>query len=630
MVLTSETMIPSSELASLLPQQRRGQQKDNEIEDNMATASSPLPAREERSSPWKVHVSGRSGSLILIVACLALTISHIISHNKEDHSFSWMAATTAVGSAREADLLQQGEDPWNHGALGADQILYSSKASNSTFSYDANTKHPIIQSRCAWVMKQFKKRDLGSTPSELRTRYQKQSVDSNVFYRATANIFWNDFVHGHFGEGLSETLRNDSTLKDGVPLDEKSTFTWVTGDQHLSNFGAFRNRHGDVVFSVNDFDEAAIYDFQIDVLRIAVSVYNHALTNGLDQVQVDKVLKKFTDTYILTIIDYIGNEDALLFELTTKTTKGFLKEFLKDVQSDGSYEKQMKKYTNIDKATKNRLFQKGPVDQPDPFTKLAALSPEREGQIRSAFTATRYGATMMKLGWAVRQWDDDFFTVLDVAARVGSGIGSSGVDRYYVLLKGTDELLESVDTKKGRTAVVLDVKYEPPGAVSQVLTPAEQAWYQVLFPNAAARAIEGQRKLTSFTDPYTGWLMLPDANGVLQPFSVRQRSPWKDSPSLDKLDDPHLFTEFMAQIARATATSHVRGSVAKKPGDFKHVIRALLGRKSKRREWGKAVARLARAYHEQVLLDYECFAKYVHEHYPEQEQGERGEDMIST
>ena len=41
---------------------------------------------------------------------------------------------------------------------------------------------------------------------------------------------------------------------DGTDLQPRSTWTWVTGDQHLSNFGAWRNRGGEVVFSVNDFD----------------------------------------------------------------------------------------------------------------------------------------------------------------------------------------------------------------------------------------------------------------------------------------------------------------------------------------------------------------------------------------
>ena len=144
----------------------------------------------------------------------------------------------------------------------------------------------------------------------------------------------------------------------------------------------------------------------------------------------------------------------------------------------------MKKFTQVDPATGYRSFQKGPsLEEPDEDTRLATLPPERESQIRSAITSTKYGATLMKLGWAVRPWDDDFFTVLDVAARMGSGVGSFGVDRYYVLLKGTDELLEK--STLGHTAVVLDVKYEPPGAVTSILTLDEQAWYDILFPNDA-------------------------------------------------------------------------------------------------------------------------------------------------
>ena len=37
------------------------------------------------------------------------------------------------------------------------------------------------------------------------------------------------------------------------------------------------DEHGDVVFGMNDFDEAVIYDFHLDVWRLAVSVYTHAL-----------------------------------------------------------------------------------------------------------------------------------------------------------------------------------------------------------------------------------------------------------------------------------------------------------------------------------------------------------------
>jgi uncharacterized protein (DUF2252 family) len=565
-------------------------------------------------APWKRPVFGSLlvGGMLLFAALTASQhpfpyFSTLTTQNK-DMLIGWNTLVPAKPSTSSDTGETDASSRTSDGNL----------VNNQTFSYGNSTDIPIVRSRCEWVMKQFHNRDIDYTPAQLEFRYKTQSTDANVFYRATAHIFWNDFVIGRWGDRLTKTLKESATLQDGVPLDRMSTYTWVTGDQHLSNFGAFVNRHGDVVFSINDFDEGAIYDFQVDVLRIAVSVYNHALTNGLSDRDVEMVLHEFTDSYVSTVLRYIGNEDALLFELTAKTTTGFLRDFLTKVQSTNSYEKQMKKYTKVDEHG-HRSFYKGPIGTADPDTKLATLPPEREEQIRSVFTATKYGATMMKLGWLVREWDDDFFTVLDVASRVGSGVGSSGVDRFYVLLKGTDGSFDVNAGKKNShsgTTVVLDVKYEPPGAVTPVLTPDEAAWYQVLFPNDAARAVEAQRRLTSFTDPYTGWVILPDDNGDLKSFSIRQRSPWKDSPDLDELTDPKKFSMFMSQIAVSTATSHVRGSVGKKPGDFKSVVQALLGKHSNRRTWSKAVTELAKAYSKQVVLDYDCFARYVQEMYP--------------
>jgi hypothetical protein len=108
---------------------------------------------------------------------------------------------------------------------------------------------------------------------------------------------------------------------------------------------------------------------------------------------------------------------------------------------------------------------------------------------------------------------------------------------------------------------------------------------------------------------------LKDGEGDLQPFSVRQRSPWKDGFDLDDLTDHKDFTEFMSQVAIATATSHVRGTVGKTPGQFKNVIKALMDKKWQRDAWGDRVFHLASAYHEQVLLDYKCFHAFVTTNY---------------
>lgn len=128
--------------------------------------------------------------------------------------------------------------------------------------------------------------------------------------------------------------------------------------------------------------------------------------------------------------------------------------------------------------------------------------------------------------------------------------------------------------------MILDIKYQPNSAVMQTLDEDNKSWYNHMFQNEADRTAIAQRHLTSFTDPFVGWIEI-DGN----PYYVRQRSPWKASFEMSDLTDPNSFVEFIEQIAIATATSHVRGSVSKSPGQFKHVIKVLLAGDRNRRRW---------------------------------------------
>jgi hypothetical protein len=113
---------------------------------------------------------------------------------------------------------------------------------------------PEAKKRCAWISDHYSEKDSKLSKDDLHTKYKAQGKDANSFYRATADLFWHDFVNGGWGE--FDLLRLADPLKDGSPLQRTSTWTWVTGDQHLSNFGAFHARDGDVVYGMNDFDEA--------------------------------------------------------------------------------------------------------------------------------------------------------------------------------------------------------------------------------------------------------------------------------------------------------------------------------------------------------------------------------------
>lgn len=272
---------------------------------------------------------------------------------------------------------------------------------------------------------------------------------------------------------------------------------------------------------------------------------------------------------------------------------------MSDVKESRSQSRLIHKFTELDDDGVRRFVR-------NDVTRLEDVPPEIEEKIRAEITSTRYGASMMKMGWKVRGWDDDFFTVLDVARRLGSGVGSYGVDRFYVLLKGEDMLLEE---DQDGSSVILDVKFEPVSAVSHVLDevdPETQAWYGDLFRNEADRAAQAQKRLTSYTDPYVGYLVI-DGNS----YNVRQRSPYKSSFDYGTLTNHRAFNEFMEQIAVATATAHVRGTVAKSPGQFKHVIKLLLAGDRNRRRWSDLVAKIALSYRSQVLLDFQCFKNYV-------------------
>lgn len=469
---------------------------------------------------------------------------------------------------------------------------------------DVDVDVPSAHRRCEYVTDTFELQNADAhDKAKLKRKYAAQSADVNVFYRATALLMWQDFARGLWGEEQGKSVDFDDLVslknaiyEDGSAMSPKSTWTWITGDQHLSNFGAWRNRGGEIVFGVNDFDEAAIYDFQLDVIRIAVSIVNHGKSNGLKDDEIESALEALTYTYVKTTIDYVGGDEALTYELTPYTSTGVLRDFLFDVANRKSSKKQLRKFTEVKDGV--RRFSYGEE------SRLENVPADLEQRIRDHFTAEKYGTTMMKMGFRVRGWDDDFFSVLDVGRRVGSGIGSFGVDRFYVLLKGDG----AVSSEGDDGAIILDVKFEPTSAVTRSLNEEDSLWYDELFRNEADRTVRAQRMLTSYTDPYLGYIVLDG-----RPFGVRERSPYKNSFDLSTLKDHRVFNEFVEQIAVATATAHTRGTVSKSPGQFKHVIKVLLAGERNRRRWSDLISKIALEYSKQVQLDFECFEEYVRE-----------------
>ena len=342
----------------------------------------------------------------------------------------------------------------------------------------------------------------------------------------------------------------------------------------------------------------------MQVWRCAVSIYDHAMSNGLGTTKATAAVLTLTDAYLSALTSYVGNEKALLFEVTQQQATGKLGAFLAKVGAADSEHKMLLKYTRIDDDGVRRFVK-------DSHSRLEALPGADAARLRAAFGRETYGATLNKIGWHAREWSDSYFRVLDVAARVGSGVGSYGVGRYYVLLAGDEgDGGGGGGDKQYLSSVILDVKFEPTPAVATVLGRPDAAWYRTLFSNEASRAVSAQRRLTSYTDPFTGWIFL---NGSA--YVVRQRSPFKAGFDLSSLSSYADLAEFVQQIAVVTATSHARGTVGKSPGQFKEVVSAALDMPFARATWGIATVNVAAAYREQVLLDFQCFKEFAEANY---------------
>src|SRR3954454_3592277 len=78
-----------------------------------------------------------------------------------------------------------------------------------------------------------------------------------AFYRGSASLFYADMTGAY---------------ADSSFLTPQTSRLWIHGDLHAENFGTYMNSSGQLVFNVNDFDEAYVGPFTWDLKRFAASL----------------------------------------------------------------------------------------------------------------------------------------------------------------------------------------------------------------------------------------------------------------------------------------------------------------------------------------------------------------------
>ncbi|EGJ29470.1 hypothetical protein LYNGBM3L_63840 [Moorena producens 3L] len=419
--------------------------------------------------------------------------------------------------------------------------------------------------RATVVVKTIEEANTGISKQDRETKYCKMACSKFVFYRGTNQLFWKDFA-------------GDNRLKD---FGNAKTKIWLSGDMHAENFGAYDNNRGEIVYSLDDFDDGIIADYQYDVWRMAASLALVGRQNGLSAEEQNNGIDAFSESYLDTMASYRGNDRELETYFTKDNTYGKLDDFLEGVEASESRQKMLKKWTELD--PNQRRFNLSKV-------KLGKPTASERQDIENAIAD--YQKTLTKKF----KYDKNYFRVKDIAQRLLAGTGSLGIPRYYLLIEG--------ETSSQDDDRILDIKFQSSPTAYDYLSQQEREKYDKNFNNEGQRHALAYRALTKHTDNHLGWMKLGDGY-----YSVRERSPFKETFDITELTKEKRFVKLAEQWGQVLATAHARADkdfdAALVPYSIDKQVDELTDGRHK--EFRQLVREVALTYADQVEKDYGYF-----------------------
>ena len=343
-------------------------------------------------------------------------------------------------------------------------------------------------------------------PAAFRRKFRKMAASPFAFYRGSAALFYADLTGAY---------------RDDTFLDEHTSRVWIHGDLHAENFGTYMNSSGQLVFNVNDFDEAYVGPFSWDLKRFAASVALIGYAKALSDDAITALVRGFAESYLTELRAIAAGGDDAIGSITLKTADGVLREVLQQARLNTRVEL-LESQTTIDNYERRFSIGEGVFE----------VDGDTEATVRQAFD--RYLATLPAGTRPVST------KIKDIKLRKGVGIGSAGLPSYNLLLEGHTEALEN--------DVVIYMKQAQVPAVSRWIDDERVRGY---FRHQGHRTAESQRALQAHADP---WLGYTELNGVGQ--LVAEVSPYAADLDWADVNEPEDLTGVLADLGRAVARMH--------------------------------------------------------------------------
>ena len=344
-------------------------------------------------------------------------------------------------------------------------------------------------------------------PSAFRVKYRKMAADPFAFYRGTACLFDHDLAQAR-----------------DPWADERTGRVWIHGDLHAENFGTYMNSHGELIFDVNDFDEAYLGPFSWDLRRFLASLALMGWQKALPEEAIRGLSKVYLDAYLTQVHGYVDGEQDGDFALRLANTSGVVNEVLKQARLSSRLEL-LDGVSEIE--DDERRFSDGPG--------VRRLPKAEHRSVMSAFRT--YLTTIPENKRVAREL---FYDVKDIVGSSGFGIGSAGLPAYNLLLEGYDQALEN--------DVVISMKQANVPALSRVIDIADA---QAYFEHEGHRTTISQRALQVHSDPFLGYTTLKGVGYV-----VGELSPYEADLVWDDINEPEEMQVLLADLGRATAKIH--------------------------------------------------------------------------
>lgn len=396
-------------------------------------------------------------------------------------------------------------------------------------------------------------------------KYRKMSLSPFSFFRGSAYLFYFDVTRQYFPYHTSPERP-----------------TWIQGDLHFENFGAFTDETGSIVYDVNDFDEGYVGSYLYDVLRMSVSIALVGRQLGYSAAEQHAFIQGYLRTYAKQIRRFAsGREDAGTFVVDETTAKGPVKKLLRKL-------KKRKQGHFLEKVTsqmqQDRVFLEN--------SELAVPSEEEQARLEEAWGS--YIETVAEHGK-----DSEHYRIKDIAVKHGSGTASIGLDRYYVLTEGGAE-------ENGLDDFVLEAKEVRVPVPAYFLPYSASFWHT--FSHQGKRVTATQQAMHHKADPYLGFFTMEDRH-----FYVRERSPYKKRLKLEQIATADEMENVLSQMAQLTAKMHARADADVDSGILPYhserEIAKAIG--SDRDAFARHLASFAVAYANQVETDYTYFTEWV-------------------